>query len=75
LATKLVPRTRRSALSALTRVFDALRRCDAEPGPISAQIDVGPGSCGASLRAAPCPGHGRRCGRPLSPLLAQLRPV
>jgi hypothetical protein len=28
-----VPRTQRSAISAFTRVFDALWRCAAEPGP------------------------------------------
>ena len=51
----------RSAVSAFTRVFDALwfaAWCAADPGPIEAQASVGPGSAAHRRRgAAPRPGH------------------
>ena len=48
----------RSALSAFTRVFDALWRCAADPGPMMrAAQECGSRLCGAALHAAPRPGH------------------
>src|SRR5665213_3341583 len=56
-----VSRMQRSAISAFTRVFDALWRCAADPGP--RLREAGSRVCGASSSdAAPCPGQ-VRCDR------------
>jgi error-prone DNA polymerase len=55
-----VSRAQRSAKSASTRVFDALWRCDADPGPRFFERKLDPGSAShhsALLRAAPHPGN------------------
>ncbi len=57
----LVPRTLRSAISAFTRVFDALwiaAWCAADPGPIWCGGSVGPGS--AEQREVRCTASGTR---------------
>jgi hypothetical protein len=53
-----VPRMLRSAFSAFTRVFDALRRCAADPGSIVARV---PALRCTVKNAAPRPGHRRHC--------------
>jgi hypothetical protein len=55
-----VPRTLRGAISAFTRVFNALwlaAWCAAERGSRTVE-EVGPGSAEQRKRAAPRPGHG-----------------
>src|ERR1700722_10438898 len=56
----LVSRTRRSALSAFTRVFDALWRCDADPGPMDVGEKLGPGSAAHHFVRSCCPPPGTR---------------
>jgi hypothetical protein len=60
--TPLVPRTQRSAISAFTRVFDALwlfaERCAAEPGPYQAPVFATVTALRSGMKnAAPRPGH------------------
>ena len=54
-----MPRMLRNAISAFTRVFDALWCCAADPGPMLYMIleFMGPGSAVQRHRAAPRPGH------------------
>jgi hypothetical protein len=54
-----VPRTQRNAISAFTRVFDALWRCAAEPGPYQAPVfGTIPALRSGMKNAAPRPGNG-----------------
>ena len=70
-----MPRTLRSAISAVTRVFDALWRCAADPGSIMDPYPWVPALRSSVKNAAPRPGHETHCFTPSRDEVVLLRRV